>query len=54
MFLVVGLLAVSCSKKGVHMSKHRKSRKCNCPTFSQMQMDATLKEAVNYDAGGTV
>ena len=31
--LVAGLLLTACSNKGVHMSKHRKSRKCNCPSF---------------------
>ncbi len=31
------LASATCSRKGVHMSKHRKSRHCNCPTFSQTQ-----------------
>ena len=31
--VVVCMLLAACSNKGVHMSKHRKSRKCNCPTF---------------------
>lgn len=33
--LALCLLLCSCSNKGIHMSKHRKSRKCNCPTFSE-------------------
>ncbi|MBP5327105.1 MAG: hypothetical protein J6Y98_04250 [Bacteroidales bacterium] len=35
--LLVGclLLATACSNRGIHMSKHRKSRKCNCPTFAE-------------------
>lgn len=33
--LVLTLLLSSCSNKGVHMSKHRRSRHCDCPTFSQ-------------------
>lgn len=33
--LAVALLVAGCSRKGIHMSKHRKSRKCNCPTFSE-------------------
>lgn len=28
------LLTTGCSRKGVHMSKHRKQRHCDCPTFS--------------------
>ena len=34
LLLVLLLLATGCSRNGVHMSKHRKSRKCNCPTFA--------------------
>lgn len=26
--------AAGCSSKGVHMPKHRKRRKCDCPTFA--------------------
>lgn len=26
--------AAGCSRKGVHMPKHRKRRHCDCPTFS--------------------
>ncbi|MBQ9587102.1 MAG: hypothetical protein IJR26_04505 [Bacteroidales bacterium] len=32
--MLLCLLLPSCSSRGVHMSKHRKSRHCNCPTFS--------------------
>lgn len=32
--MAVVLMMTSCSNKGIHMSKHRKSRKCNCPTFT--------------------
>lgn len=28
------IMMTGCSRKGIHMSKHRKSRKCNCPTFA--------------------
>ncbi|MCR4816197.1 MAG: hypothetical protein K5842_03295 [Bacteroidales bacterium] len=34
LLFVLLLLATGCSRNGVHMSKHRKSRKCNCPTFT--------------------
>jgi len=34
--LAISILATSCSHRGVHMSKHRKSRHCNCPTFGEM------------------
>lgn len=33
--MVVMLLLSGCSHRGIHMSKHRKSRKCNCPTFAE-------------------
>ena len=33
--LTAALMLTGCSNKGIHMSKHRKSRKCNCPTFSE-------------------
>ncbi len=34
-FLAVLLLSflAGCSRKGVHMPKHRKRRHCDCPTF---------------------
>lgn len=33
--LVAVILLGGCSRKGVHMSKHRKNRRCNCPTFAE-------------------
>lgn len=47
LFVVTGLLTISCSRKGVHMNKHRKSRHCNCPTFAY-QMNA--EQAISYAA----
>ena len=48
-FLVaLALLTVSCSRKGVHMSKHRKSRKCNCPTFSETLVEPSLTDTIHY------
>lgn len=44
------LLASSCSRKGVHMSKHRKSRKCNCPTFVWQANDQQA-DAYAYPGG---
>ena len=38
--VVVVVMLAGCSRKGVHMNKHRKSRKCNCPTFVE-QVDRT-------------
>ncbi len=35
MLCLATLLLSGCSRKGVHMSKHRKQRRCNCPTFSE-------------------
>lgn len=35
LLMAAAILVASCSNKGIHMSKHRKSRKCNCPTFSE-------------------
>lgn len=35
MLMTTVLLFSGCSNRGIHMSKHRKSRKCNCPTFTQ-------------------
>ncbi|MBO4307973.1 MAG: hypothetical protein J5848_06665 [Bacteroidales bacterium] len=51
LLLLVAVLLTSCSNKGVHMSKHRKSRHCNCPTFAKS--DVMAKEVV-YDTGGTL
>jgi len=35
-FLLVLLAAAAagCSRRGVHMPKHRKRRHCDCPTFA--------------------
>lgn len=42
------LLLAACSRHGVHMSKHRKSRHCDCPTFGYNQ--PTDSNAVAYNA----
>ncbi|MBR3829000.1 MAG: hypothetical protein IKJ40_06905 [Bacteroidales bacterium] len=47
--LVATLLLAGCSRKGVHMSKHRKSRKCNCPTFAENRMETSTLPAAYYD-----
>lgn len=44
---VVILLLSSCSRKNINMSKHRKSRKCNCPTFAENRVDDS--STVYYD-----
>ncbi|MBP5515738.1 MAG: ABC transporter permease [Bacteroidales bacterium] len=51
--LVVALALGSCSRKGIHMSKHRKSRRCNCPTFTQSD-PPPQSSTVYYDEGGSV
>ncbi|MBQ6956764.1 MAG: hypothetical protein IJP80_09145 [Bacteroidales bacterium] len=33
--LMAAIVLSGCSRKGIHMSKHRKSRKCDCPTFTE-------------------
>ncbi len=38
LLLVAALLLGSCSRRGAHMPKHRKSRRCNCPSFSYHAM----------------
>gem|GEM_PF-1702708 len=43
--VVVMLLLSSCSRKNVNMSKHRKSRKCNCPTFAENHTQTTTPDA---------
>ena len=48
LFILVSLLTASCSRKGVHMSKHRKSRKCNCPTFSETLVEPSLTDTIHY------
>ena len=45
--VVVVLMLGSCSRKNVNMSKHRKSRKCNCPTFAESRVDDS--SIVYYD-----
>lgn len=47
--LVATLLLAGCSRKGVHMSKHRKSRKCNCPTFVDNRVETSTLHAAYYD-----
>ena len=56
LLLCVALLFSACSRKGVHMHKNRKSRHCNCPTFSQTvtQQPSAAQAAVSYDESGTV
>ena len=41
------LLLAACSRHGVHMSKHRKSRHCDCPTFGLSQPADTNTIAYN-------
>lgn len=47
--LVATLMLAGCSRKGVHMSKHRKSRKCNCPTFADNRVETSTLPAAYYD-----
>ena len=47
--LVATLMLAGCSHKGVHMSKHRKSRKCNCPTFADNRVETSTLPAAYYD-----
>jgi len=47
---IILILLTSCSRKGVHMSKHRKSRKCNCPTFVETRNDAVGDYSVVYQS----
>ena len=47
--LVATLMLAGCSRKGVHMSKHRKSRKCNCPTFAENRVETSTLPAAYYD-----
>ncbi len=48
--LLCALLLCGCSRRGAHMPKHRKSRRCNCPTFSYLSVpaDATAPATVAY------
>lgn len=50
--LVATLMLAGCSRKGVHMSKHRKSRKCNCPTFAENTQNNTDASSISYDQRG--
>lgn len=50
LFALALLLLGACSRKGVHMSKHRKSRRCNCPTFGMAAPATEPALAVNYTA----
>ena len=47
--LVATLLLAGCSRKGVHMSKHRKSRKCNCPTFAENRVETSTLPTAYYN-----
>ncbi len=38
LLLLAVVLLSGCSRRGAHMPKHRKSRRCNCPTFSYYAM----------------
>ena len=51
--LVTTLLLTACSRKNVNMSKHRKSRKCNCPTFTERHLDSTTS-SITYGQRGRV
>ena len=47
--LVATLLLAGCSRKGVHMSKHRKSLKCNCPTFAENRVETSTLPTAYYN-----
>lgn len=42
--MVCALLLSGCSRKGVHMPKHRKVRHCNCPTFAMNSQNEGLSD----------
>ncbi len=50
--LAVLLLAflAGCSSKGVHMPKHRKRRKCDCPTFAAVPAPQPTSPTTMYVA----
>lgn len=50
--LVATLMLAGCSRKGVHMSKHRKSRKCNCPTFAENTQNNIDASSISYEQRG--
>ncbi len=54
--LVASLLLTACSRKNVNMPKHRKSRKCNCPTFTERHLDSTIDHtsSITYGQRGRV
>ncbi|MBP5189930.1 MAG: hypothetical protein J6031_03325 [Bacteroidales bacterium] len=54
--IIASLLLASCSRKGVHMSKHRKSRKCNCPTFAERYQGNSIDSTstITYGQRGRV
>ncbi len=54
--LAAALLLTACSRRNVNMSKHRKSRKCNCPTFTERHPDNSIDTAstINYVQRGRV
>ena len=52
--LVATLMLAGCSHKGVHMSKHRKSRKCNCPTFAENTQNNIEASSISYDQRGAI
>lgn len=54
--LVAALFLTACSRKNVNMSKHRKSRKCNCPTFTERQIDSAIDttSSITYGQRGRV
>lgn len=51
--LVAATLLAGCSRKGIHMSKHRKSRKCNCPTFSE-NVKQEMGSSIFYAESGEI
>lgn len=40
--LTVSMMLGSCSRKGVHMPKHRKRTHCNCPTFTEVVPELSM------------
>lgn len=50
--LLVGclMLTTACSNRGIHMSKHRKSRKCNCPTFAERNVTTLNSDDITYNS----
>ena len=46
LLLLFSIIATGCSRKGVHMPKHRKHRKCNCPTFAETRPAETNGDTI--------